>query len=117
MEEIKRSPEGAVAYGVLSAVGLAPAQVEKLVIDMFTAKGTAVMTNVPGPRQPVYLAGTALRGVLVWAPTSGSVSMSVSIFSYNGEVTVGLMVDAGLIPDPERIVAAFAEEVDELRAS
>ena len=52
------------------------------------------MTNVPGPREPVYLAGVRVRAVLVWAPTSGSVGMSVSIFSYQGEVTVGLMVDA-----------------------
>ena len=118
MNEIKNSPDGAVAYGVLSVVGLAPAQVEKLVIDMFTAKGTAVMTNVPGPRETVYLAGTAVRGVLVWAPTaSGSVSMSVSIFSYDGDVTVGLMVDAGLIPDPEKIVESFGVELDELRAA
>jgi diacylglycerol O-acyltransferase len=117
MDEIKHSPDGAVAYGILSVVGVAPAQVEKLVIDMFTAKGTAVMTNVPGPRETVYLAGTAVRGVLVWAPTSASVSMSVSIFSYDGDVTVGLMVDAGLIPDPEKIIESFGEELDELRAA
>ena len=30
-------------------------------------KATAVATNVPGPKQPVYLAGTSVRGVLVWA--------------------------------------------------
>jgi hypothetical protein len=28
-----------------------------------------VITNVPGPRKPVYLAGTPIRAVLVWAPT------------------------------------------------
>ena len=74
---------------------------EQRIIDVFSSKGTAVMTNVPGPREPVYLAGVPVRAVLVWAPTSGHVGMSVSIFSYRGEVTVGLMVDAGLIPDPE----------------
>ena len=69
---------------------------------MFSGKGTAVMTNVPGPREPIYLAGTPIRTVLVWAPTSGHIGMSVSIFSYRGEVTVGLMVDAALIPEPAR---------------
>ncbi len=54
--------------------------------------------------EPVYLAGTPVRTVLVWAPTSGHIGMSVSIFSYRGEVTVGLMVDAALVPDPEPIV-------------
>jgi diacylglycerol O-acyltransferase / wax synthase len=114
MEQIKHSPEGAVSYGVLDAIGRAPVQIEKRLVDLFSTKGSAVMTNVPGPRQPVYLAGTPVRGVLVWAPCSGGVSMSVAIFSYAGEVTLGVMTDAGLVPDPERIVAAFEPELGSL---
>jgi diacylglycerol O-acyltransferase / wax synthase len=110
MEEIKHSPEGALSYGILGAIGRTPAGVERRVVEQFTAKATAVMTNVPGPREPVYFAGTPVRGVLVWAPRSGSVPISVAIFSYAGEITVGLMVDAGLVPDPDRIVAAFERE-------
>jgi diacylglycerol O-acyltransferase len=114
MVEIKHSPEGAISYGMLEAIGRTPVQLEERLIDLFSAKGTAVMTNIPGPQQPVYLSGTEIRGVLVWAPCSGSVSMSVSIFSYAGEVTIGLMVDAGLVPDPEQIVSAFESEVEAL---
>ena len=77
-------------------------------------KSGPATTNVPGPRQPVYLAGTPVRGVLVWAPTSGGVSMSVAIFSYAGEVTMGVMSDAGLVPDPEKIIEAFEPELDSL---
>ena len=116
MIEIKGSPEGAVSYGVLGAIGATPEAIEQRLLELFSAAGSAVMTNVPGPREPVYLAGTPVRGVLVWAPTSGSVSMSVSIFSYNGEVTVGVMSDRGLVPDPGEIVAAFAREVGEMLA-
>ena len=58
MDEIKRSPEGAIAYGMLELMGLTLAQVESAIIDLFSAKGTAVITNVPGPREPVYLAGS-----------------------------------------------------------
>ena len=111
MAEIKDSPEGAVGYGLLGALGATPAAVEQRLLDLFSATGSAVMTNVPGPREPVYLAGTPVRGVLVWAPTSGSISMSVSIFSYAGEVTVGVMADRGLVPNPGEIVSAFGREV------
>ena len=100
MEEIKYGREGAVSYGAAQPHGLTPEPLERRIIDLFSAKGTAVMTNVPGPNEPVYLAGTPVRTVLVWAPTSGHIGMSVSIFSYRGEVTVGLMVDAALVPDP-----------------
>jgi WS/DGAT/MGAT family acyltransferase len=111
MQEIKHGRDGPVSYGVLSALGGAPEPVERRIIDLFSAKGTAVITNVPGPRAPVYLAGTPIRSVLVWAPTSGHIGMSVSIFSYRGEVTVGLMVDAALIPDPDRIIAQLRREL------
>ena len=115
MGEIKNSPEGPLAYGVLEVMGQAPLQVESAIVDIFSAKGSAVVTNVPGPREPVYLAGTPVKSVAVWAPTSGSVSMSVSIFSYNGEVTVGVMADAGLVPDPETIVDSLRPELDALK--
>lgn len=55
-----------------------------------------------------------MAGVLVWAPASGGVSVTVSIFSYAGSITVGLMTDAGLVPDPEAIVAAFESEMEAL---
>jgi WS/DGAT/MGAT family acyltransferase len=114
MQEIKDGRDGAVSYGLLSLTGRTPGPVERRIVDMFSAKGTAVITNVPGPKEPVYLAGTPVRAVLVWAPTSGHIGMSISIFSYRGEVTVGLMVDAALIPDPDRIVTQLERELDVL---
>jgi hypothetical protein len=41
-------------------------------------------------------------------------SMSLTIFSYSGEITLGLGVDAGLIPDPERILAGVKDELAKL---
>ena len=37
--------------------------------------------------------------------------MTVSIFSYQGEVTAGFMADTGLVPDPQPLVAAFDAEL------
>jgi len=111
MDAIKDSHEGAIAYGILSAIGAAPAQVEDRLIGFFTDKASAVVTNVPGPREPVFLAGAPVRGVLVWAPCSGSIGMTVSIFSYAGEVTVGFMVDTALLPDPQPLADAFSAEL------
>jgi WS/DGAT/MGAT family acyltransferase len=113
MSAIKGSRAGPVSYGILGAVGMTPVAIESRIVDMLSGKSTAVMTNVPGPRKTVYLAGAPVRTVLVWAPTSGHVGMSVSIFSYRGEVTVGLMVDSKLVPEPARI----SEQLEiELRA-
>lgn len=83
----------------------------RLLIDYFTAKGSLVLTNVRGPRRTVTLAGTPVTGVLVWAPCSGSLELSMSVLSYAGKVTVGFLVDAGLVPEPQALADAFREEL------
>jgi diacylglycerol O-acyltransferase / wax synthase len=116
MDAIKHSPEGAISYGILGAIGLTPPQVEQRLLDVFTSKATLVMTNVPGPRRPVSLAGATVAGVQGWVPTSGSAGLGVNIFSYAGGVTVGFQVDARLVPDPESIIEAFEHEMAALGA-
>jgi hypothetical protein len=113
MDALKRSPEAALTFGMLGMVGMAPAAVERAAVDVLASKGTLIVTNVPGPRQPMYLAGTKLAGLMFWVPQSGKVGLGVSIFSYAGQVTVGVSVDAGLVPDPHKLVSGFQ---DELRA-
>jgi diacylglycerol O-acyltransferase / wax synthase len=117
MDDIKRSKEGPVGYGVLAALGVTPAQIEARFIDFFTARGTLVLTNVPGPREVVSVAGSPVRGALVWAPCAGSIGMTAAIFSYRGEVTVGLMADRGLLPEPGDVVAEFGRELRETAAA
>ena len=111
MDRIKSTHEAPIAYGILSAIGLTPPWVEGRLIDFFTEKASLVVTNVPGPRQQLSFAGAPIAGVLVWAPCSGSLGMTVSIFSYNGEVTVGFMTDTALIPDPTPLAAAYEAEL------
>ena len=97
-------------YGLPSAVGLTPARVERPFVDLVASGGTAVVTNIPGPTETLSFAGVPVRGAVVWAPCSGDVGMSVSIFSYAGEVTLGLAADAGLIPEPQEIIDALESE-------
>ena len=111
MDAIKDSHEGVLTFGILGLMGRTPPQLEERLIDFFSAKGSMVLTNVPGPRKQLSLAGTPLGGVLVWAPCSGSVGMSVSVFSYAGKVTVGFLTDAGLVPDPQALADGFREEL------
>jgi diacylglycerol O-acyltransferase len=114
MDEIKRSPEAVVVLGLLGAVGAAPAEIEHLVVNLFGQRGTAVMTNVAGPRQPVSMAGVPVRDLMFWVPQSGRLGMGVSILSYAGGVSLGVATDAGLVPDPEAILDGFQEEFDAL---
>jgi hypothetical protein len=114
MAEIKHSPKGPRGYRLLRVIGMLPAAIGRVVTDRRTAKATTLITNVPGPEHRVSLAGTPVHGMLVWAPRPGGMSMSVTIFSYNDEITVGLAADAGLIPDPDRILAGVEDELAEI---
>ena len=114
IDKIKGTPEAIVAITVLDALGHAPEAVERLFIDFFTGKSSMVLTNVPGPRHFRRFAGARLLRVVSWAPPSGNLAMSVSIFSYAGNVTIALQTDATTIPDPQDIVAGIEAELHEL---
>lgn len=114
MERLKGSFQAPTTLTLLGAVGMAPKLVQDQVLDMLASKATAVMTNVPGPQQPLWLAGARLRQPLFWVPQSGDIGMGVSILSFDGKVQFGLITDRNLVPDPERIVARFAKEFEKL---
>jgi diacylglycerol O-acyltransferase len=115
MDELKQSPEAVLAFGVLSLIGYAPVEVEQVGLRFFGSKATAVLTNVPGPRQPLYLAGRQVKKVMFWVPQSGHLGLGISILSYSGGVMLGVATDAGLVPDPEKIVDAFKVEFEAMR--
>jgi diacylglycerol O-acyltransferase / wax synthase len=115
MDEIKNSPEAVVAFGILNAMGMTPIQIERIIVGIFGMKGTAVMTNVPGPREAIYMVGGRVRDLMFWVPQPGNLGIGVSIISYGGGVVVGIATDMGLVPDPETIVDYFHQEIEHLK--
>jgi predicted flap endonuclease-1-like 5' DNA nuclease len=81
-------------------------------LRIFAAKATTVLTNVPGPPIPLFLAGAEIDNIMFWVPQSGRLGLGISILSYAGNVYLGVVSDAGLVPDPELIIDGFYEEYD-----
>jgi WS/DGAT/MGAT family acyltransferase len=111
MDDLKGSSEAVVTYAVLNGLGMTSPDVESAAVQFFGSKATAVMTNVPGPREQIYLAGSPLSGMMFWVPQSARLGLGVSILSYAGQVRIGVATDAGLIPDPDAIISAFQDEM------
>jgi hypothetical protein len=88
--------------------------VERVAVEVMRKKASLVLTNVPGPKGPVYLAGAKLSGVMFWVPMAGRLGLGLSIFSYAGHVTLGVAADAGLVPEPHELVQDFEEELTAL---
>ncbi len=114
MNDLKKSRQAIVAYGLLAALGMAPTALQGMALELFSRKATTVATNVPGPQQPLYMAGSAVREMIFWVPQTGSIGIGLSIMSYNGRVHFGLVSDAKLIPDPEAVANCFGAEFEKL---
>lgn len=114
---IRDSWEAVITFGLSRGISLSPSVIGSAAIWFLAAKGVGVLTNVPGPREPVAFAGARVAGVVAWAPTSGRQTLTVCIFSYAGDVTFGFGTDRAVIPDPERLVRALYEELAEARAT
>ncbi len=111
-ESLKRSLEPLVVLQILRWMGQMPEPTRRLAVKLFGTKVTAVFTNVPGPSTTLGFGGKPIRDIFVWVPQAGRVGLGVSIFSYDGRVRMGVATDAGLVPDPERIVEGFYAEWD-----
>jgi diacylglycerol O-acyltransferase len=110
VNKIKQSHEAVVTFGVQRVVATSPERMSVFLTNFFANKAVGVLTNVPGPKGQIALAGTPVEGVLGWAPSSGDQPMTITIFSYNGRVHVGFGVDQQLVPDGGRLSEFFIEE-------
>jgi hypothetical protein len=114
MLALKGSYQPVIALGLLTAVGYGPKALQEQVTSLLGNSASAVMTNVPGPQQPLYFAGKRISELEFWVPQSGGIGMGVSILSYDGRIQFGVITDAGLVPDPDRIVERFPDEFEQL---
>lgn len=116
MDKLKDSMEPAVVYGILQSIGRAPRWGHQFVVDLFSAKASAVVTNVPGPREEQHWGGAPVKELMFWVPQAGDIGLGLSILSYAGTVRVGVAADAAYAPDPRPIVEAFEVEFADLAA-
>jgi hypothetical protein len=73
-----------------------------------------VVSNVPGPRDALYLAGARITQQLFWVPQAGDIGVGISVLTYDGRVHFGLMADRQLIPDPRDVARRFGAEFEKL---
>jgi len=117
MNRIKKSNEAAVAFRLQEVISGLSRTLYEASVHLFTNRTIGVLTNVPGPPVPVYLAGALVEGIAGWAPVSGDQPMSFSICSYNGDVVVGIACDTELVPGYRSIVDGFSVAFDRLVAA
>ena len=87
---------------------------ERRALSLLSDKASAVLTNVPGPKEAVYLAGAKLKQPMFWVPQSGNIGVGMSIFSYAGTVQFGITIDRSIPVDPDSAMEYFRHSFLEL---
>ncbi|WP_133251993.1 wax ester/triacylglycerol synthase domain-containing protein [Actinomycetospora cinnamomea] len=111
VERLRHSWEPVLTRGLQQLLGLAPNPLATTLSDYFAGKAVGVLTNVPGPRSAMALAGAEVTGIVGWAPCSGDQVMTACIVSYAGRVRIGFGTDDRRVGDARLMVAAFRDEL------
>jgi diacylglycerol O-acyltransferase / wax synthase len=76
-----------------------------------------VVSNVPGPQQPMYAGGAQLLECYPVVPLGQDQALTIGLTSYNGRVFYGLNVDRDAMPDVDVLAQCIQESLAELVAS
>lgn len=76
-----------------------------------------VITNVPGPRQPLYILGREMTDLRPYVPIANQVRLSVAVVSYQGTFAFGLTADPDAVPDLDVFAGAIGRAMAELGAA
>ena len=83
--------------------------------DRLPQVANVVISNVPGPQVPLYLAGARM---LANCPTSivvHGLALNITVQSFDAHMDFGLMADAAALPDIKALAKALDAALDELR--
>ncbi len=94
------------AFRLLAALGLFRPMIDRQrLVNSF-------LTNMRGPGRPMHLAGTAIRRIAPVTIATGNVSVAFAALSYAGSLTISVIVDPDLAPEPDEIAHVLRRELE-----
>ncbi|MFM7755759.1 MAG: WS/DGAT domain-containing protein [Actinomycetota bacterium] len=118
LEDLKTSPE-VDATGALMNIG---ANVPRFVADRIARAVVrrqrnveTAITNVPGPREPLYLGLHKMAAGYPVAPIAGQVRLTIAIWSYCDTLSIGVTGDRDTTADLDVVVDGIRRGMDDLQ--
>ncbi len=114
--ERKESREAEGADLVLSAVGHAPHVVQRAMARLAASPRTfnLVVSNIPGPREPMWMRGCRLREAYPIVPLADRHALAIGVTTLEDQAFFGLYADRKTLPDAGLIAGCIGEALDEL---
>ena len=73
-----------------------------------------MISNVPGPSAPMYLAGARQRAQYPISGVKNGIGLNITVFSYEDSLEIGIVVDREQTDDPWPILDALRTGLGEL---
>ena len=120
--ETQRAKRSKQASGIQSLESLSDSTFTSLMVEFARVTSMArpyklVVTNVPGPPAPVYVAGARMVACYPLVPLFANQALGVALFSYDGRLYWGFNADWDTLPDLHELVEAVDREVATLATS
>jgi diacylglycerol O-acyltransferase / wax synthase len=112
MDDLKQSGEPDIIFNFLNTTLFKSKMLASTMVGVLTQKSSLLVTNVPGPKEQITINGRIIRHPVFWIPLPKGWGLGISILSYAGEITLGVAVDASLIPDPNQILKGIEAELE-----
>jgi len=82
--------------------------------DLHRPPFNVTITNVPGPKGPLYLNGHKVVSIFGLTPVVDGFGLIIAAFSYNGQMTITATSDARTMPDADIFTRYIRESANEL---
>jgi diacylglycerol O-acyltransferase len=76
-----------------------------------------VISNVPGPREPLYYAGALMEAIYPVSMITDGMGLNITVQSYRDRLDFGLVGTPELVPDIESIIEHLKTSLEELKPS
>ena len=83
--------------------------------DAIPPIANVVISNIPGPTVPLYVAGTRMTGYWPLSIVEHGIGLNITLMSYNGELGIGFTVASCVVPQPQELVADILAAHQELQ--
>jgi diacylglycerol O-acyltransferase len=114
--ERKASREAEGAELVMNAVSYAPQVVQRAMARLAASPRTfnLVVSNIPGPPEPMWMRGCRLREAYPIVPLADRHALAIGVTSLPDGVFFGLYADRKMLPDVDAVADCIDEALDEL---
>lgn len=90
---------------------------ERRSADRAGPRMNVVVSNVPGPKEQIHIAGYPVTGLFSVGPLIDGCGLNITVWSYRDQLNASVLADPRLVPDPGLVTAAFTSAFEELRAA